>query len=239
MSERHRLHASKPRRWLVLLNCFFLASQAKLFAAAGSPQVTFHYENPQLQPALYTLVVAEDGSGTFHSEPGATTPPDTSVYHPLPMRLDRPIQLTKTTTDTIFATARKQKFFSAPCEDPKNKVAFQGNKQLSYQGPDGRGSCVYNWSKFAPIEKLTTLFESIAFTLEEGRRLEVEHKHDRLAIDAELIVLSDAAKEGRATELQLIQPTLHEIIKDQEILERARFRASKLLGEPTSTASLN
>ena len=87
-------------------------------------------------------------------------------------------------------------------------------------------------------QKLTTLFESIAFTLEEGRRLAVEHKHDRLALDAELGELLDAVKEGRALEVQSIQPVLQEIAEDDAVLERARQRAKKLLDAGNTTASL-
>ena len=148
------------------------------------------------------------------------------------------MQLSKPVTEQIFAIAREQKFFAAPCEDKKDKVAFQGTKQLSYQGPEGSGSCTYNWSRFPAIEKVTTLFESIAFTLEEGRRLEIEHKHDRLALDAELQLLVQAAKDGRALEMQTIQPTLQEIIDDEAVLERARARARKLLEAASATASL-
>ena len=102
-------------------------------------------------------------------------------------------------------------------------------KQLSYQGPDGNGSCTYNWSKSGAIEKLTTIFESIAFTLEEGRRLAIEHKHDRLALDQELGVLLDAVKDGRALEVQCIQPVL---AGDRR--RRRRAGASEAAGEKTA-----
>jgi hypothetical protein len=205
------------------------AVAAKEAFPATSARVEFHYENPQLQPAKYSFVIFESGAGEFHSEPGATPPQDTASYHPLANRLDRSVQLSKAATAQIFSTARAEKFFAIGCEDIRNKVAFQGTKQLSYQGPDGSGSCVYNWSKFAPIQKLTTLFESIAFTLEEGRRLEVEHKHDRLALDAELGALLDSVKEGEASEIDNIRPVLQEIIDDEATLERAKLRAQKLL----------
>jgi hypothetical protein len=193
-------------------------------------QVEFRYENPQLQPARYSFVIEEGGTGKFHSEPGLTPPPDTADYHPLPNSLDRSIQLSEAATSEIFATARSQGRFAIGCEDTRNKVAFQGTKQLSYQGADGRGSCTYNWSKYPPIQKLTSLFESIAFTLEEGRRLEVEHKHDRLALDAELGTLVDAVKSGEASEIENIRPVLQAIIDDEATLERAKSRAQKLLG---------
>ena len=223
-----------------LLCTTIAAAQADPAVAAGSEkaQVGFQYENQQLQPAKYSLVIYEDGSGQYHSEPGLTPPADTPSYHPMAHPEDRPVQLTKATVDQLFGTARGQKYFAIGCEDTKNKVAFQGTKELTYKGPDGAGSCTYNWSKIAAIQKVTSTFESIALTLEIGRRLEVEHKHDRLALDAELGDLLSATKEGRALEIQTIQPVLEEIVNDEAVLERARSRARKLLGDESTTASL-
>jgi hypothetical protein len=204
----------------------------------GGAQVRFDYENKQLQPAQYTFLVDESGSGHFHSEPGNPPPVDTVSYQSLAEALDRPVQLSKPVVEQIFSTARAEKFFAIRCEDGKDKIAYQGTKQLSYQGPDGSGSCTYNWSKSAAIAKLTNIFESIAFTLEEGRRLAVEHKHDRLALDAELGELLTAVKEGRALEVQSIQPVLQEIAEDEAVLDRARQRAKKLLDAGNTTASL-
>jgi hypothetical protein len=205
---------------------------------ATNAQVGFSYENKQLQPAKYTFLIEESGAGHFHSQPGEPPPPDTPSYQTLADAQDRPVQLSKPVAEQIFSTARAQKFFAIKCEDGKGKIAFQGTKRLSYEGPDGSGSCTFNWSKSGAIEKLTTLFESIAFTLEEGRRLEVEHKHDRLALDAELGNLLDAVKDGRALEVQSIQPVLQEIAEDDSVLERARMRAKKLLDAGNTTASL-
>jgi hypothetical protein len=208
-------------------------------APAAGARVSFRYENAQLQPAKYSLVIDENGAGQFHSEPGTIPPEDTASYHPLAGPLDRPVQVSRTATAQIFATARAEKYFAVGCEDTKNKVAFQGTKQLSYQGPDGAGSCTYNWSKFVRIQRLTSLFESIAFTLEEGRRLEVEHKHDRLALDAELATLQEAMKDGEASEIENIRPVLQGIIDDETTLARARMRAQKLLeGGEGNRASL-
>jgi hypothetical protein len=206
-------------------------------ATASGAQVGFHYENQQLQPAKYSFVIYENGSGQFHSEPADTPLANTASYEPLARADDRSIQLSRPAVDQIFSAARTQKFFAIPCE-AKDKVAFQGTKKLSYQGPDGSGSCTYNWSKVAAIQKVTYTFESIALTLEEGRRLAVEHKHDRLALDAELGFLLEAVKDGRASEIQTIRPVLQEIAGDEAVLDRARSRAKKLLGDGNSTASL-
>ena len=229
-------------RWLPVLLLLLASSDPHVQAQIDSPsappataehgaRVTFNYENQQLQPAKYTMVIFENGTGEFHSEPGSTPLEVTAAYQPLGQPLDRTIQLSRVTTDKVFATAKGQKFFAIACQDDKDKIAFQGTKQLSYKGSDGSGSCTYNWSKIVAIQRITELLESIAFTLEEGRRLELEHKHDRLALDAELDVLLSTVKDGRASEIQNIQPTLQAIADDEEILDRARSRARKLLDE--------
>jgi hypothetical protein len=206
-------------------------------AQAAGAQVVFTYDNPKLQPAKYSFVIFENGSGHFQSQPGGSPPLDTASYHPLPQSQDRTVQISKPVLDKIFSTARGQKYFAIACEDAKLKVAFQGTKQLSYQGPDGKGSCIYNWSKIASIQKVTAIFESIAFTLEEGRRLDLEHKHDRLALDPELTALFQASEDGRAMEMGNIQPVLQEIINDESVLDRVRSRARKLLDGANMTAS--
>jgi hypothetical protein len=212
------------------------AAQAAASAPMAAPgaAVTFEYENQQLQPAEYAMVIYENGAGQFHSQPGDKPLESTAYYQPLPQEQERAIQLSPGSVEKIFSAARSQKFFAVQCEDTKNKVAFQGTKQLSYRGANGSGSCTYNWSKIVAIQNLTALLEAIAFTLEEGRRLELEHKHDRLSLDAELGVLVDAAKDDRAAEIENIRPTLQTIIDDGEVMERARSRAKKLLGLTSS-----
>jgi hypothetical protein len=78
--------------------------------------------------------------------------------------------------------------------------------------------------------KLAEDLIAVAFTLEEGRRLAVEHQHDRLSLDAELEELQDAVKSGRAQQIQNIAPQLNAIAADEKVLERARSRARQLLG---------
>lgn len=199
-----------------------MASQAQQPAT-----VTFHFENPQLQPAKYTITLHEDGNGRFQAEAGASTPDDTAA---LPGEgQDRPIQATAPTIQHIFAIARAKKFFNIPCEITDVHTAFTGKKELGYQGSDGHGGCSYNYSKDPKIEWLTTEMEGIAATLEAGRRLEIEHEHGRLSLDAELETLETMAQNGQALELQNIAQTLLAIVKDDAVLQRAQKRARHLL----------
>jgi hypothetical protein len=195
--------------------------------AQTSATVTFRFEDQRMQPAKYSITLHEDGSGQFHAEAGATRPDETTA---LPSEgQDRPIQITEATTQRIFATARAKKFFNMACDSGDAHTAFTGKKELGYQGADGHGGCSYNYSKDQKIEWLTTEMQGIAATLEEGRRLELEHEHGRLSLDAELENLETLVQNGQAFELGNIAPTLLAIVRDESVLQRAQKRARHLL----------
>jgi hypothetical protein len=189
--------------------------------------VTFHFEDPRLQPAKYTITVHEDGTGRFHAEAGPASPDDTAA---LPSEgQERPIQVTAPTSERIFEIARAKKFFNIACDAGDAHLAFTGKKELGYQGSDGHGGCSYNYSKEPKIEWLTTEMQGIAATLEAGRRLEIEHEHGRLSLDAELETLENMAQNGQALELGNIAPQLLAIVKDDAVMQRAQKRARHLL----------
>ncbi len=73
------------------------------------------------------------------------------------------------------------------------------------------------------------MFLAIAFTMDEGRRLDFLHRYDRLGLDAEMITLAHEVDEGRAMELGTIAPTLDAIAGDTALMQRVRLRAAKLL----------
>lgn len=196
-----------------------------LFAQASQGQFTFKFNNPQLDPASYSMTVNEKGEGHFHSEPGTNT---SSKESPLPAE-DRNIHLSPALTSQIFTTAREVHFFAISCEDGKGKIAFQGNKTLAYEGPDGHGSCEFNWSKDPRIQKLADQLIAVASTLNVGQRLESKHQYDRLALDEELQSLNRMVANGQAAELSNISETLQSIINDPSIVGRARRIAKALL----------
>ncbi len=216
-------------RRITLAALISAAAMLPAAAAAQGPiaQIRFTYENPQLQPAKYFLLVMEDGSGHYHSEIG-TAPPESK--EDLPVRpQDREIHISKGTRERIFAAARGSKYFAIHCDGGGNHVAFQGTKTLEYKGAEGQGSCTYNWAKNKQIDSLTAIFEGIALTLEEGAKLQMEYEHSRLSLDPELELLDTLAQQGRALELGNIVPSLRTIANDQAVLKRAQRRARDLL----------
>jgi hypothetical protein len=216
---------------LVLLTLAFGLWQTPA-AAGGSPTIVFQFENPQLQPAAYSIEIHEDGSGHYKSTPAAPTPTIASdpADEITPQPQDRAIRIGEPLRTQLFAAARSHHFFAIACEAPKSHVAFTGKKTLTYSAADGHGSCTFNYSRDESLNRMVEELEAVAFTLEEGQRITIQHQHSRLALDAELETLEDAAKNGRALEIENIAPQLQSVVDDQEILLRARKRAKALLG---------
>ncbi|MGC1297638.1 MAG: hypothetical protein WA869_21610 [Alloacidobacterium sp.] len=201
---------------------------------ANTARIRFIFENPKLQPASYVLDINEDGTGHFHSQPGSASSSDAEAIAPQAVTTD--IKIDEPLRSSLFKTARSHNHFDVACESTKPKVAFTGKKALQYTGPDGDGSCTFNWSRDQQIMKIADDLIAVAYTLEVGRRLTVEHEHNRLGLDAELEELQDAAKSGRAQQIQNIAPQLEGIASDENVMERARLRARQLLGKGGKTS---
>lgn len=218
-----------PLRSIALAVLPLLSSTLSPAAPPGAQtaaQIRFTYENPKLEPHKYVLVVGEDGSGNYHSEgSGSSADGQSMASEPL----DRPIHVSKAVRDSIFAAARKNKFFAKSCDDGGKNIAFQGTKTLEYQGPDGQGSCIYNWSKNGQIGKLTDQFEAIAATLDEGSKLQRQYEHGRLSLDSEMEILEQMVREERAIEIENIAPLLQTLSGDEAVLQRVQRRARTLL----------
>jgi hypothetical protein len=201
------------------------------FAASAqdsSTQITYTFENPQLQPAGYTILIREDGSGHFRSiaGPASTQASNDDIA---PGALDRDIRIDDPLRAQLFRYARSHHFFAEKCDHGAKNIAFTGKKTLSWSSPDAHGSCTFDWASDPVLQHISDQLISTAFTLEEGRRLDVELKHSRLGLDAELSTLQDAAKDQRAVGLNNIAPELEAIAQDEEIMQRARARAIMLL----------
>lgn len=206
-----------------------------LQAAAQGARIVYTFENPQLQPSGYSITVEETGTGHFVSKAGVTN--STDDVFPAPM--DRAIHLDDTLRAQLFSYARAHRYFQGQCERGKGRLAFTGNKTLSYAGSDGQGTCTFVWAGDPELQRLSDQLGSVALTLEIGRRLDVEVRHDRLGLDAELESLEDAVRERRAADLPNIATELQMIATDQDVMQRARKRALGLLSQCDMPANRN
>jgi hypothetical protein len=203
---------------------------ARAFGQTGtvSETVVVDFTNPGLSPSHWVLTMHPDGSGHFRSEMGK--PPDAGLQGIATPDIDREVQLSPQFTAHVFAVAERHNRFNEDCES-RLKVAFQGWKKFSYSGPDGSGSCTFNFSKDKEIESLGDTMDAVTETILEGRRLETLLEHDRLGLDKEMEFLVDAASNGRAQQICAIRGILDRLAQDDEVMERVRKRARVLLAQ--------
>ena len=193
---------------------------------AADPVIQVDFSNPGLSPSQWTMTLHADGSGHFRSQMGKA-PGDGQQELGIPA-VDRDIQVSARFAQSAFDAAQRHNWFNEPCESHM-KVAFQGWKMLSYAGPQGSGSCTFNYSRNKEIQTLGDSVEAVAETILEGARLELLLQHDRLGLDAEMEFLTEAVGDGRAQQVCAIQAILEQLAEDDSVLERVRKRARALL----------
>jgi hypothetical protein len=215
------------------MSSYLLAEQSGA-VPVGAPvetkaEVSFQLDRTGLPVPHFIIKVREDGTGTYEADQAEGVASTTSMRVEGAKHVDRPMVLTPATVTKIFKTARDLNYFNVACASKAKNIADTGKKTLSYAGPDGRGSCLYNYSEKKEVEMLTETFQAIAFTMDEGRKLDYLHRYDRLGLDAEMTELTQEEQAGRALEIMNIAPTLTSIATDEAVMERVRTRATRML----------
>jgi len=210
--------------WLVAA-AFTLAVQLHA-APADDPVIQVDFSNPGLLPPQWTLILHPDGSGHFRSQ--MDNAPKAGLKEIEAPSIDRDIQLSKEFAARVFAAAQRHKDFNLPCESHL-KVAFEGWKTFTYNGPLGQGSCTFNYSRDREIQSLGDSMQAVAQTILEGARLELLLQHDRLGLDREMEFLTEAVQDGQAQQVCAIRDILQKLSEDDSVLERVRKRARSLL----------
>jgi hypothetical protein len=226
----------RPVYFSLLVAFVALPAASRSAQTSASARIVYTFEHPQLQPSRYTITIDESGPGRFASLPGPASDTSDSVF---PTPVDRPIQLDDTLRADLFRYARTHSLFATRCTTTNSSLAFTGNKTFTYTGPDGAGSCTFVWAGDPVLQRISDELGAVAFTIEEGRRLDVEFRHDRLGLDAELESLEDAVKDRRAEDLPNIADELQAIAEDQRVMDRARKRALALLAKSETSQKRN
>jgi hypothetical protein len=208
---------------------FFAAAPAQSPSQSTKAEVSFHFERPGVPVPKFTLTVDENGTARYEADEvvaarGAAEADPVQMQH-----LDRTVTLSKAATEKIFANARALDRFNTDCASKAKNIADAGAKTLHYSGDGGEGSCTYNYSENKRVMLLTDLFQGITRTLDIGRKLDFQHRFDRLGLDSTMASLSEEVDGGRAMEVGVISPTLRSLVDDSEVLQRVRQRAARLL----------
>jgi hypothetical protein len=219
--------------WSAGLVVLLGAGRAGAEAPQAAASVTFRFELPGTTVPQYRITVTQDGSLVYEGE---ETPqlvarqPRVEGAPEAPLKPFRTAaSLSSGTAHRIFAMTGRLKQFHANCATKSRNIADTGSKTLQYRGPEGDGECTYNYSDNRTVAELTTLFQGIAETMDEGRKLDELHRYDRLALDQALNELSDQMTAGRALDVETIAGTLRSLASDTELMQRVRVKATHLL----------
>ena len=191
--------------------------------ADGTAQVTFSLDFPGSDPEHYSISVAADGHA--HYECSARVSPDSEdreTYESY-FTFSDPVRA------RIFALAAQAHYFSGKLDSGNRKLAFTGSKKLVYTDGQKTNTAEFNFSPLPPVQQLTTLFQSVAATLEFGRHLSHAHRYQKLALDDELKRMEDLARRGELGEVQAVKPILQQIYDDSSVLNVVRARAERIL----------
>jgi hypothetical protein len=209
------------------------AATADLSGTSTRPTITFTFSREVAGAPVphYKLTVRDDGSGSYEGE---AVPPPTR-YGPAAssaaLPFQRNLRLTSATTARLFDLAAQLDHFNRVCASKAKNIADTGTKTLTYAGPDGAGSCTYNYTEVKDLAAMTQLIQGIAQTLDEGRELDRLHRYDRLGLDAAMTFLQQESQEGRALDLETISDSLRAIADDNDVLARVRAKASAMLAQ--------
>jgi hypothetical protein len=194
-----------------------------LVGQAEPARVTFTYVRAGMPVPQYEMSVGEDGTGRYVAKVASR---DGSSP---PQEVTQTFAVSAKTAGMIFETARGLNRFDTACQAKVKNVASTGAKTLAYAGGDGKGGCAYDYADSRQVQAVTNAFYGMAMTLDLGRKLEWDHRYDRLGLDKDMQSLTQLTASGGAIEPGAIAATLRSIAEDTQLLQRVRLRAAGLL----------
>jgi hypothetical protein len=194
-----------------------------LCSAADPATVTFSLDFPNSSPEHYSIEVQADRRAHYESTGKISNDSEARDNY------QTSFTFSDATGARIFQLAAQAHYFSGKIDSGNKKLAFTGAKRLVYKDGQRSSSSDYNYSPQPAVQQLTTLFQSVAATMEFGRRLTYFHRYQKLALDDELKRMEDQAKRGELAELQAVSPVLQEIYDDNSVINVVRARARRII----------
>ena len=213
---------SKATRCALLI-CALLFVLPAASIAADPATVSFSLDFPNSDPEHYSISVTSDGHASYQCS--ARTLPDSDERQ----TYQTEFQVTPATRARIFDLAAQAHYFEKKVDSGNSKLAFTGSKKLVYQDGQNTHAAEYNYSNVPAVQQLTALFQSLASTLDYGRRIAYYHRYQKLALDEETKRMEAQARNNELIELQALQPVLQQLYDDTSVMNVVRARAERLI----------
>lgn len=187
-------------------------------AQASSPiELKVRFDHDGVPVPHWTLTFFADGTGRYEGSPAAAEP-DTRQFMLRPQTWQRMRSLMVAWHGAV------------PCETKNKNLARVGQKTVDYiPAGEAAAHCSFNYTDSKPLLEAASMWNSLAYTLDEGRKIVQLHRHDRLGLDKELQQLEHALQEGFAMEPHVIEPELTALVQDELLMDRVRARAMRIL----------
>jgi len=191
--------------------------------AADPATIKFSLDFPNSDPEHYSISVQSDGRAKYESSGKVSKDSEEDETY------QSDFTLSEATRTRIFDLAVQSHYFSGKIDSGNKKLAFTGAKKLVYKDGQHDTSAEYNFSSQLPVQQLTTLFQSMAATLEFGRRLTYYRRYQKLALDDEMKRMETQARGGELAELDAVKPILQQIYDDPSVIKVVRARAKMIM----------
>jgi len=199
--------------------CFHLPLRAQ-----QPPRITFIFDFPGSEPDHYVISIFADGHATYDSHIKANDESEDDSFH-----FDFAISPSNRTR--IFDLAKRAHYFEGEVDSKKRGVASTGVKTLKYTDTERNTQATYNYSRIPAVQELTDFLQRLSTTLEFGRRLEYDHRYQKLALDDELKRMEEMSKQNSLEGLSAVSPILEKIAADPSVVNPGRVRAQRLIAE--------
>ena len=189
-------------------------------AQAGSDpyRLIVDYDRPGLLVPHWRITIPPHGQGEYTGKPEKGNDPGVVTF-----------DISEAGRAKLGALLDRSKGMQ-PCETKSKGLANMGSKAVTYAPASGpEAHCTFNYTDNKPLGETLDYMLAMVNTLQAGLELDRLHRYDRLGLDPVIIHLSEDVKEGRATEIGAIRPTLESLVTDDALLERVRTRAQQLL----------
>lgn len=206
---------------LAVLGVVLVAASAAL--GTDSATVIFSLDFPNSDPDHYSITVQSDGHAKYESSAKVSKESEEDESY------QSEFTMTDATRTRIFELAAQSHYFSGKVDSGNKKLAFTGAKKLVYKDGQHDTSAEYNFSSEPQVQQLTALFQSMAATLEFGRRLTFYHRYQKLGLADELKRMESQARAGELGELQSVKPILQQIYDDQSVINVVRAHAKMIM----------
>jgi hypothetical protein len=187
------------------------------------PVISFTLDFPGSDPDHYSLKVDRRGHARYEST--ARISSDSEEHDSFQLDFD----LSAVTRTKIFDLAARAKYFQGQPDSRKHRVASTGKKTLTYKDAAKNGQISFDYSPSTAVQDLTAVFQSMAATLEFGRRLNYDYRYQKLALDQELKRMEQLVNEHSLYEVQAIGQILRQIAGDPSVINVVRARAQRLM----------